>query len=135
MATNNGNDNQRVIVLSFFDFVYLFISLVLLHPDIYYNVELECFEGGYTAATIVYLLGILYPLLSKFITGTGEDDKLLRIADIATLAFGLLSLCAIIVRYALSVGNWIVWFAYAMAVLTAAPSLFSLIRASRRYIG
>ncbi len=130
----NKNENHQAIVLGTIDFVYLFASLILINPDLYRDSQSGMFIGAYGTSAIVYAFGVIFPLWSRLIKGDVPENRLLRITDILALVFAILSFCGILIYYILNVGNWMVWLSYIMAVLTAGPSIFSVILATREYI-
>ena len=130
----NKNENHQAIVLGTIDFVYLFASLILINPDLYRDSQSGTFIGAYGTSAIVYAFGVIFPLWSRLIKGDVPENRLLRITDISALVFAVLSFCGILIYYIWNVGNWVVWLSYIMAVLTAGPSIFSVILAAREYI-
>lgn len=130
----NKNENHQAIVLGTLDFLYLFASLVLINPYFYRDNNTGLITWGYAASAIVYSFGIIFPFFSRLLKGDVPDNKLLRIADIAALVFSMLSLCGILIYYIWHTGNWVAWFSYIVAGLTAFPSFFSIILAAREYI-
>lgn len=130
----NKNENHQAIVLGSIDFVYLFASLILINPALYRDSQSGTFIGAYGASAIVYAFGVIFPLWSRLIKGDVPENRLLRIADISALVFAVLSFCGILIYYIWNVGNGMAWFSYIMAVLTAGPSIFSVILAAREYI-
>lgn len=134
MFNIDDKEKQKAIALAGLDFLYLLLSLVLIHPDIYIDSQGARYTGGYAAAAIVYALGIFYPLLSKLIKGEAAKRKMSRVADIISF-LGLIGLASTIAIYfVLEAENWFVWASYVSAVLSGAPSLFSLLIVAREYI-
>ena len=130
----NKNENHQAIVLGTIDFVYLFASLILINPDLYRDSQSGTFISAYGTSAIVYAFGVIFPLWSRLILGDVPENRLLRITDMSALVFAILSFCGILIYYIWNVGNWMVWLSYIMAVLTAGPSIFSVILAAREYI-
>lgn len=130
-----NNNKHQAIILSSIDFLYLFASLVLINPSLYRDAQSSTFVGAYCASAIVYAFGVIFPFWSRLIKGDVPENKLLRIADILAFVFAALSLCGVLMYFIWHVGNWMAWFSYIMAVLTAVPSFFSVILAAREYIG
>lgn len=130
----NKNENHQAIVLGTIDFVYLFASLILINPDLYRDSQSSTFISAYGTSAIVYAFGVIFPLWSRLIKGDVPENRLLRITDMSALVFAILSFCGILIYYIWNVGNWMVWLSYIMAVLTAGPSIFSVILAAREYI-
>ena len=130
----NKNENHQAIVLGTIDFVYLFASLILINPDLYRDSQSGTFISAYGTSAIVYAFGVIFPLWSRLIKGDVPENRLLRITDMSALVFAILSFCGILIYYIWNVGNWMVWLSYIMAVLTAGPSIFSVILAAREYI-
>lgn len=130
----SNNENRLAIVLGSLDFVYLMASLILINPQIYFDTAKNIFSSGYGAAGVVYAFGIIFPILAKIIKGDVPRNKLLRIADVAALIFAFLDLFGLLIYFEWKVGNWVGWISYVMAVLTAAPSFFSIILGAREYV-
>lgn len=136
MAKNNPSKKlTQSIALSAVEFIYLFLSLVLIYPTSYFDPTEKVFSTGFCASTVVYAFGILYPLITRFIKGEISADKRIRIANIVIMTFALLSI-ALVTLYYLDVlkYSFVVWFAYGTSLFTAAPSLFSFVVSAREYI-
>lgn len=132
--SNNKRENHLAIVLGSLDFVYLAASLILINPQIYFDSTHAAFSGGYAASGVVYAFGIIFPIWARLIKGDVPNNKLLRIADISALVFAILDLLGILVYFILDVGGWVAWLSYIMALLTSAPSIFSIILSAREYV-
>lgn len=134
MFNSDDREKQRAIALAVLDFLYLLLSLVLINPNIYFDVPSQRFAGGYAAVAIVYALSIFYPLMAKLIKGDAAKRKVSRVADVVSF-LSLIALAATLaVYYVLDAENWAAWLSYAFAMSSGVPSLFSLVVAAREYI-
>lgn len=134
MFNVSDKEKQKVIALAGLDFLYLLLSLVLIHPNIYIDSAGERFTGGYAAAAIVYALGIFYPLMSKLIKGEAAKRKASRVADLISFAALIALAATVTIYFVFESENWVVCLSYASAVISGIPSLFTLIIAAREYI-
>lgn len=129
----NKKETNRAIALGALDFLYLFASLVLINPQ-HYRDSQNLIAWGYGASAIVYSFGIICPFISRLFKGDIPDNKYLRIADIISLLFSIISLCGVLIYYVLTTPNWVAWLSYIAAGITCVPSFFSVVFAAREYI-
>lgn len=134
MFNVEDKEKQRAIALAGLDFLYLLLSLVLIHPKIYFDSTSGRYTGEYAAVAIVYALGIFYPLMAKLIKGEAATRKVSRVADIISFLCLIALSLSLAIYFVLATDNWVVCLSYAFAMFSGGPSLFSIVIAAREYI-
>lgn len=131
-----NDSNNNALVIAIFNFIYLFLSVILLAPRTYLNDNGASFLPAYGAASTVYSLGIIYNFLQELFSPTDNSSIVMeRIINVLELSFALLNIGCVSLYYFVFPGCLVlIGIGYFFIVLTVLLSFFLAARLAVKYI-